>query len=92
MKAKAGKEAAVRHLRRTLRRAEGEEVESTSEEEEDNDDKLGLCIKAAYMSEVENEEMPESSLDSTEFLGNRLCLRKYLRELKLHSTSFWRAQ
>lgn len=67
-------------------------MESTSEEEEDNDDKLGLCIKAAYMAEVENEEFPIDTPNQNEFLDNRLCLRKYLRELKLHSTSFWRGQ
>jgi hypothetical protein len=47
-------------------------VESTSDEELENDDKLGLCIKAAYMAAVENEELPIDTPASTEFFDNRL--------------------
>jgi hypothetical protein len=42
------------------------------------------------MVHVEGEELPIDTEGSTEFIENRLRLRKYFREFKLHSTKFWR--
>jgi hypothetical protein len=42
------------------------------------------------MSAVKDEEMGQDVEGSTEFLENRLRLRKYFREFKLYSTKHWR--
>ena len=44
----------------------------------------------AYMAEVQGEELPRETEGSTEYIENRLKLRKYFREFKLHSTKDWR--
>ena len=53
-------------------------------------DALGNKLKMAYMVPVSGEELPIETQGSSEFIENRLRLRKYFREFKLHSTSFWR--
>jgi hypothetical protein len=42
------------------------------------------------MSHVVGQELPIETEGSSEFIENRLRLRKYFREFKLHSTKFWR--
>jgi hypothetical protein len=58
--------------------------------ETEDDDSVGNALKLAYMSAVKDEEMGVDVEGSTEFLENRLRLRKYFREFKLYSTKHWR--
>jgi hypothetical protein len=43
------------------------------------------------MTHVNDEELPRDTEGSTEFIENRLKLRKYFKEFKLHTTKEWRA-
>lgn len=63
------------------------------EESDENDDieAVGGTLKMAYMTSVQGEELPRETVDSNEFIENRLKLRKYFREFKLHTTKEWRA-
>ena len=45
----------------------------------------------SYMTHVNDEELPRDTEGSTEFIENRLKLRKYFKEFKLHTTKEWRA-
>ena len=58
--------------------------------EVEDEDSVGNALKLAYMSPVKDEEMHPEEEGSTEFLENRLRLRKYFREFKLYSTKHWR--
>lgn len=62
------------------------------EEPDENEDidAVGGSLKMAYMTEVPNEELPRETEGSTEFIDNRLKLRKYFKEFKFHSTKEWR--
>ena len=66
--------------------------ELMGEEIDENEDihALGGFLKMSYMKHVEGEELPRETEGCTEFIENRLKLRKYFRELKLHTTNEWR--